>query len=269
MKFARLNALGASEMTRAEFSLAAALYCLSAIWSCPHAQEAKDNSGTNPAVQSRNLTISNEFRDLNGDKFFNVTDFKYTEPLGDGTSSMRWTVPFDGTNLLGSNKYGLGDISAKLSWVPYITKRQAFILSAELYAPTATNDLFGTGKWVIAPGLTWANFLSPEVIVAPAYIHNFSFAGDGSRTDVNRGDFDLYVVYKPQAKTWWITSDTTVSHDFENAATPISWELNFGHLLTKLNNGGAVNGYIRPGIGIGADRPYNFNIEVGISVINY
>jgi hypothetical protein len=35
-----------------------------------------------------------------------------------------------------------------------------------------------------------------------------------------------------------------------------------------LENGAAINGYIRPGIGIGADRPYDFNIEVGISLVN-
>jgi hypothetical protein len=233
------------------------------------AQETKDSSGTNPAVQSRNLTISNEFRDLNGDKYFNITNFKYTEPLGDGSTSIRLTVPFDATNLVGDDKFGLGDISAKFSWVPYISRRQAFILSAELFAPTASNDLLGTGKWVIAPGITWANFLGPEVIVAPAYIQNWSFAGDGDRADVNRGDFDLYVVYKPRGADWWITSDATVSRDFENRTTPMSWELNFGHLLKKLDGGGAVNGYIRPGIGIGRDRPYNVNIEVGISVINF
>jgi hypothetical protein len=71
------------------------------------------------------------------------------------------------------------------------------ITSGELGAPTASEDVLGSGKWTIAPGITWANFLSPEIIVAPAYVHTFSFAGDNDRGDINRGDFDLYFVYKP------------------------------------------------------------------------
>lgn len=60
-----------------------------------------------------------------------------------------------------------------------------------------------------------------------------------------------------------------MSHDFENNATPISQEVAFGRNLAKLNSGAAVNGYIRPGVGIGADRPYDFNIEVSISLVGF
>lgn len=249
-------------------SLAAALSCVFAVGAS--AQEAKDSSGTNPAILSRQLSKSNEYRFLADDYFFNVTNFRYTEPFLDGKASIRLTIPVNATDLApGDTDVGLGDIAAKLSWVPYISRSQAFILSSELYAPTASEDILGTGKWVIAPGITWANFVSPEVIVAPALIHNVSFAGEDDRPDVSRTDFDLYVVYKPHGKTWWITSDTTVSHDFEGDTTPISWELTFGRSLMQLDGGGALNGYIRPGIGIGHDRPYNFNIEVGINLINF
>lgn len=104
------------------------------------------------------------------------------------------------------------------------------------------------------PGLTWAHFASPEIIVAPAYIQNFSLGGDDDRPEVNRGDFDLYVVYKPHGKRWWITSDFTASHDFETDRTPLSWEVAFGRNLAKLESGAAVNAYVRPGLGIGHDR---------------
>jgi hypothetical protein len=249
-------------------SFAAALSCIFAP-DAP-AQEAKDSSGTNPAILSRQLSKSNEYRFLADDYFFNVTNFRYTEPFADGKASIRLTIPVNATDLAaGDTEIGLGDIAAKLSWVPYMSRSQAFILSSELYAPTATEDILGTGKWVIAPGITWANFVSREVIIAPALIHNISFAGDDDRPDVNRTDFDLYVVYKPHGKAWWITSDATVSHDFEGKTTPISWELTFGRSLMQLEGGGALNGYIRPGIGIGHDRPYNFNIEVGINLINF
>lgn len=233
------------------------------------AKEAKDTSGTNPAVLTRTLAISNEYRFLPDDEYYDITNLRYTEPFLDGKASVRLTVPLDGTNLTGDDEFGIGDVAAKFSWIPYLSRRQAFILSTEIYAPTASEDVLGTGKWVAAPGLTWAYFASPEIIIAPAYIHNFSFAGDSDRAEVNRGDFDFYVVYKPHAKRWWLTSDVTASYDFEAKTAPMSWEVALGFNLGKLANGGAINGYIRPGIGIGNDRPYDFNMEVGVSLVNF
>lgn len=233
------------------------------------AQETKDTSGTNPAVITRTLQISNEYRFLPGDEYYNQTLLRYTEPFLDGKVGVRLTLPLEATNLTAEDEFGIGDIAAKFSWIPYMSRHQAFILSTEIYAPTASEDILGTGKWVAAPGLTWAYFASPEIIIAPAYIQNLSFAGKDDRADVNRGDFDLYFVYRPHGKRWWITSDTTVSYDFETDATPVSWELNFGRNLAKFKAGSALNGYIRPGVGIGSDRPYDFNVEVGLTLVNF
>lgn len=233
------------------------------------AQEEKDTSGTNPAVLTRTLSISNEYRWLPSGDYYDQMLLRYTEPFFDGKAAIRLTLPLDATDMTGDGEFGVGDIAAKFSWIPHVSRNQAFILSTEIYAPTASEDVLGTGKWVAAPGLTWAYFASPEIIIASAYIHNFSFAGEGSRADVNRGDFDLYLVYRPHGERWWITSDTTVSHDFETDATPVSWELNFGRNLTKFENGAALNGYIRPGVGIGSDRSYDFNVEVGLTLVNF
>ena len=232
------------------------------------AQE-RDTSGTNPAVITRTLSLSNEYRFLPKDTYYNQTLLRYTEPFFDGKMGLRLTVPLEATDIIGEDQFGVGDVSAKLSWIPHVSRHQAFVLSTEIYTPTASENVLGTGKWVAAPGITWAYFASREVIIAPAYIHNFSFAGTDDRADVNRGDFDLYFVYRPHGERWWITSDTTVSYDFETDATPVSWELNFGRNLAKFENGAALNGYIRPGIGIGKDRPYNANIEVGLSLVNF
>lgn len=227
-----------------------------------------DTSGTNPAVLSRTLSISNEYRFLGHDSYYDVLNLRYTEPFSDGKAALRLTIPFDATDIIGDDE-GLGDIAAKFSWIPYLSRQQAFVLSGEIYAPTASKDTLGTGKWVAAPGITWAYFASPQVILAPALIHNVSFGGDDDRVDVNRTDFDFYVVYRPHGKRWWITSDVTVSRDFEAERSPVSWELAFGRNLAVLENGAAVNGYIRPGLGIGHDRPYDFNIEVGLSLVNF
>lgn len=234
-----------------------------------YAQEQKDTSGTNPAVITRTLSFSNEYRFLPGGDYYDQMLFRFTQPFLDGKAGLRLSLPLDATNVTGDGEFGIGDISAKLSWIPYVSRQQAFVLSGEVYAPTASEDVLGTGKWVAAPGITWAWFASPEIIIAPAYIHNFSFAGDDNRANVNRGDFDLYAVYRPQGKRWWLTSDFTASHDFEADTTPMSWEFQFGWNVAQLKNGAAVNAYVRPGVGIGPDRPYDANIEAGISLVNF
>jgi hypothetical protein len=232
-------------------------------------QEEKDTSGTNPAILSRTLSISNEYRFLPDDSYYNQTLIRYTEPFADGKMSARFTLPLNATDVSGDDEFGIGDIALKFSWIPYVSRQQAFVLSTEVYAPTASEDILGTGKWVVAPGITWAWFVSPEVILAPAYIQNWSVAGDDDRLDVNRGDFDFYVVYRPHGKRWWITSDLTVSHDFESDSTPADWEVTFGRNLKVFEDGAALNGYIRPGIGFGHDRAYDFNIEVGLTLVNF
>lgn len=247
----------------------AVIVTLSAAAAQAQAEDTADNSGTNPAVLSRTASISNEYRFLTTDDYYDVTLLRYSEPLGDGSTSLRFTLPVNATDIPGNDEVGLGDISAKFTWVPYVDRSQAFIVSGEVFAPTASEEVLGSGKWIFAPGIVWANFVSPNVIIAPAYVHNFSFAGDDDRAAVNRGDFDLYVVYKADSKLWWITSDLTVSYDFETDRIPASWEVAFGRNLARLDGGGAVNGYIRPGIGLGKDRALDYNVEVGLSIVGF
>jgi hypothetical protein len=112
------------------------------------ALDAIDTWGTNPAVLTRTFQISNEYRWLPDNQFFNQTLLRYTEPFFDGKASARLTVPQDATDLTCDDEFGLGDVSAKFSYVAYVSRRQAFILSTEIYARTATEDVLGTGKWV-------------------------------------------------------------------------------------------------------------------------
>lgn len=129
--------------------VAAVVALVGAVAVSAEAQE-KDTSGTNPAVLSRTAQISNEYRFLPDGDYYNVTNLRYTEPFFDGAASVRLTVPLDATDLTGDDEFGLGDIATKFSWIPHVSRRQAFILSTEIYAPTATEDILGTGEWVAA-----------------------------------------------------------------------------------------------------------------------
>jgi hypothetical protein len=243
---------------------------VAAVSSETFAQESeKDSSGTNPAVLSRSIGLSNDTKFFTDGSYYNTSSFKFTQPFNDGKMSLRLNLPVINTDLVGDNDIGFGDVGVKWTWVPHVDKKIGVIVSGEIVAPTASGGLFGSGKWTVAPGLTVAKFFSKEVIIAGAVIHTISFAGDDSRTDINRTDFDLYTVYKPAGKKWWLTGDLAAGYDYELKKAPASVKVALGFFVTKLQSGGVINGSIRPGVGIGNDRSFDYSLEVGLTLVNF
>jgi hypothetical protein len=74
-------------------------------------QQEVDTSGTNPAVLKRTRSVSNEYRFLDNDGYFDLTNFRYSEPFLDGRAALRLTVPFDGTDVELPIKTGQDQIS--------------------------------------------------------------------------------------------------------------------------------------------------------------
>jgi hypothetical protein len=227
-----------------------------------------DKTGTNPTVLSRTFNVLNEYLSRPAGSYLNTTTVRYTEPFADGRMSLRLSVPFAAMHVGGVTDSGLGDIAAKWTWVAHLDRREGYVVSAELFAPTAGQRSLGTGKWVFAPGLTYVYFASKEIIIAPALVHNVSFAGDGGRQNVNSTNFDLYTLYKPVGQNWWLTSDLTIGHNWIANTNPTSWKLALGTTIGKLGDG-VVNLTVKPGVGIGADRPFNWSLEVGLAVVGF
>jgi hypothetical protein len=231
--------------------------------------KSDDKSGTDPTKFFRTLGLRNEFQRLTNETSLNVTSFSYIEPFADGRMNLRLKVPLVYTDVLGDDEFGVGDISLRYNWLPYVDKKQGVLLSAELIADSASEDVLGRGKWTIGPAVTYAMFLSPTMIFAPAYQHNVSFAGDEDRNNINESVIDLYMVFTAQDKKSWFIIDPTIVIDWENERnTPVTLEAEYGRNIGTLF-GGALNVYIRPGIGIGQDRPYEWNIEFGFTVVGF
>jgi hypothetical protein len=230
---------------------------------------AKDNSGTNPAQLTRSFQFGADLRWLGNGRYFHQPNVRYTEPFANDRMSITLKAPLVSTNLdRGRALTGFGDLSAKWTWVAYIDPRQAIVPSFEVTAPTASERVTGAGRWTAAPGLTYAAFLSPEWIVAPAVVYVSSFGGERDRAHVSRLDTDLYAVYKPQGQRWWLTQDLTVSRDFIARKWPASYRVALGMNIGKLGDA-AVNLAIRPGIGIGRDKPFRYSFEVNLSVVGF
>lgn len=229
----------------------------------------EDKSGTDPTKFLRTLGLRNEYQRLTNDKSFNLTTLTYIQPFADGRMNVRLKAPLAYTDATGDDEFGLSDISLRYNWLAHVDASQGILLSADLTADTASEDVLGRGKWYIAPGLTYAMFLSPTMIFAPAYQHNISFAGDDNRNDINESVIDFYFVFTAADKKSWFTIDPTLVIDWENDEnTPLTLELEYGRNIGTLW-GGALNAYIRPGIGIGQDRPYDWNVEVGFTVVGF
>jgi len=259
--------MGVSGMTR--LLVVGVAVSLSSLARAQQADQGKDTSGTNPTVLSRTLNVTNEHKRLSNGRYANTLTTKFTEPFADGRMSIRFNVPYAMSNVTGRTIDGLGDMSAKLTWLAYLDRRQGLVVSTEVFGPSAMDRTLGMGRWVAAPGATYAYFLTPEVILAPALVHNVSSGGNTARADVNRTDFDFYAVYRPKGQNWWLTSDVTISRDFVARTTPMSWKLALGSGLAKLDNGAALNLSIRPGVGFGPDRPFRWSIEVGLSLVGF
>jgi hypothetical protein len=236
------------------------------------AQDApqEDKSGTNPTQLSRAFIIGNDFRQLPGGagRWFNNSYVRYAQPFNGGTMNLVFEAPFATTNIKQGEASGFSDASVKWNWVAHVDRAVGVVPSFKLTAPTATRDILGSGRWTASPGLTVAFFISPEFILAPAIVHTLSFADAAGRGRISRTDVDIYAVYKPKGQSWWLTSDLTVGRDHIARTWPASYKLALGMNLGKIGDG-AVNLSIRPGIGIGRNRPADFSIETSLSIVGF
>jgi hypothetical protein len=248
--------------------------------------DKEDKTGTNPLNFQRTAQVVNEFEGL-GHAQINLTRFRFAQPFDGGKMSFRVEIPLvyahaaiansggdEGgggsvTPAGGASRFGLGDINLKFSYVPYATKKGGLLTAVELNPPTATESVLGTGKWVLAPSVAYGFFLPGNHIFAPAYKHSISFAGRDSRSDVNNGSFDFYFVSKFDHNRQWITVDPTYLLNYQQGKySGATLRVIYGRVLGKIGDA-VVSGYVKPGVGIGHDRPNDWSLEAGISLIGF
>ena len=230
-------------------------------------EASEDKTGTNPLNFQPTVSLKNEYNDL-GDGYANFTRLVYAYPLQPNLK-LSAELPLLASDASGSSEFGVSDVLLKSSWIPYATKTMGVALGADLAAPTASPEALGTGKWVLLPSLTAAFFLPGHLIFAPAYKHGFSVAGDGDRADLHTGTADFYLVKKFDQNRQWLTFDPPLLLDYENdryeAATV---RLTYGRVLGKMGKG-VLSGFVKPGVGVGHDRPNDWSFEAGTSLIGF
>ena len=113
--------------------------------------------------------------------------------------------------------------------------------------------------FTVFPGI-----LGGRSLFAPGYQYVFDVAGDSSRPDIGRSQIDFYFVWLLANGKNWLIVDPQIVLDHENGKELGSVEAEWGFMIAPSAGGSA---YLRPGIGIGADKPYAWNTEVGLKFV--
>src|SRR5262249_13865539 len=202
-----------------------------------------------------------------GRDYQNITTFQYVQPFANNLA-VRLRLPVVGNDVSGSNQYGLGDITARVNWVPYVNRKVGVLVGSEFAFDTASKPQLGTGKYTIAPVGVLVFFLKQGWLFAPAYQQTVSYAGQSTRSDINVGATDLYLVKLTKSKRNWFIFDPTIITDYHNDRASGTFEFEAGQIVGRMGKGiGSL--YLRPGVGLGGDRVYNWNLEVGFKLIGF
>ena len=238
-----------------------------------------DKTGTNPINFTHDLRVYNEFQWLNtssGDGDQNVTTLEFRTPFSNGDWQFRirgrvQSLDIDGTAADVSDS-GFGDFDFRLLTVPYVNMEKKFALAVgfETFLPTATEDSLGSGALSFGPQVFpvfFAPFGITGTLIAPAYQHKFSIDEDEGRDDFHQGLIDVFFLWISSNKQYWSLLDPQILLDYENHTEFMLLDLEAGMMLDKYFGTKGHSAYVRPSVGIGADRPTDGSIEMGYKII--
>jgi len=240
----------------------------------------KDKTGTNPINFTFDARLYNEFQWLNtaGDGEQNITTFEFRAPFADGKWQFRSKIrgiflkaDVNGDGIDDVDESGLGDTDIRFMTVPYLNmkKKLGVALGVEFFLNTASEDSLGAGAWTVGPlvFLPFFNPLGPGSIIVPGYQHKFSIDEDDGRSQVHQGLIDLFIVKTFGGNQFWGFIDPQILLDYENDIEFMLLELQAGMMTDKYFGTKGHSAYIMPSFGVGADRPYDWSMEVGYKII--
>jgi hypothetical protein len=276
------------------FSIVALVFCLTAPGARAEEETAevetkgdveqkfkKDKTGTNPMNFTFDARLYNEYRWLNpdttGDGYQNLTTFEFRAPFAGGKWQFRGKARgvILKTDITDNGTYdidesGFGDIDLRFMTIPYMNlkKRSAVALGIEFFLDTASEDALGDGATIIAPLIFYGYFnpFGPGSIFVPGYQHKFGIDEDEGR-EVNEGLIDFFMVKTWSANQYWGFIDPQILLDYENDVEFMLLEIQAGMMTDKYFGTKGHSTWIMPSFGIGADRPYDFSLEVGYKII--
>jgi hypothetical protein len=241
-----------------------------------------DKTGTNPINFQRDIRVYNEFTWLNVPSGFdgsqNVTTVEYRTPFAGG--KWQWRVrgrfsTFDvDDNVPGGldiSESGLGDFDMRFLTVPIVNmeKRHAFAFGLEVFLNTASEDILGLGATSLGPQAFYVKFL-PRGLFAPGLQYKFSIDEDAGRRKVDQFLIDLNYLRMGLDKQSWFFTDPQIVIDNEINEEYAIVDFEWGWMMSKWKpdlKGHSF--YIRPSVGVGADRLTDGSIEFGYKIVGW
>lgn len=243
----------------------------------------KDNSGTNPVNFTYDFRIIQEmqqFKDDGGSQ--NKSYMEFRAPMGRDIANVtgqeagslvdlgsRFAVRLRGyyntvnfNDAANTTVSGIGDFDARIISVAHATSKFAIAPGLEAFFNTASNDVIGSGSTILAPVVFFGffNLMGKYSIFAPGLQHQFSVEGN----KVSRTILDIYYVKMlAKGKNWLIINPQPI-FDWENNTQYMVVDVEWGFMIVPKSG---IAGYVRPGFGIGADRPFNYNFEFAIKFV--
>jgi hypothetical protein len=171
---------------------------------------------------------------------------------------MRFEMPIAQTSTASSDELGLGDAYAQLLTIPYFTRKFAFAIGSGLGMPTATDDLLGTGRWVVAPTVAPVWFLQDGMFFVR--VQNLSTLGSNQE----RPEFNVLVVAPTFIHSvggrFWVLADTETQTDWRrDERTGIKSGLQVGRAIA-----GRVGVWAKPEVWWGPNPGGRWNLKFGV-----
>lgn len=171
---------------------------------------------------------------------------------------LRFEVPLVGADVRGEPGFGLGDAYAQFFVVPYVKGRFIWAVGSGFVIPTATDDLTGGGKWVLAPVVAplWRLSRGLFFIKFQNYV---SVAGKATRPDLN------YLLVTPTFihvvhRDWWILADSETRTKWtDDGRTGVKSGLQLGRRIAQ-----GVGLWMKPELWWGPNRDGEWNLKFGL-----
>jgi len=259
-----------------------AVAVLSMVAVTAYAQESQqqDNTGTNPVNFTRDIRVYNEYSILNteGDGTQNLTTAELRLPFADGKwqwrirarwNSIKADLNDDGSDDLDDS--GLGDLDMRFLTVLKLDMetRTAWAGGLEIFLNTADEDALGAGATSLGPQLFYVKFL-PTGLFAPALQYKFSVDEDDGRSEVDQFLIDInYLNMAKDKKSWFFTNPQLIfdnENDKEFAIVKVEWGWMMANWYDDLPG---HSFWVRPSVGIGADRPTEGAVEFGYKIVGW
>jgi len=237
-----------------------------------------DKTGTNPINFATDFRVYNNYTWLNfGDGSANVLTAEYRTPFLDGKWQWRVRARFTGIEadlnndgIDEINETGFGDMDMRFLTILSLNMEQktAWAAGLEVFLNTASEDTLGLGTTALGPQLFYVKFL-PRGLFAPGLQYKFSIDEDAGRAKTDQILIDLNYLRMAADKQSWFFTDPQIVIDNETNTEFAIVDLEWGWMMSKWTELKGHSFYVRPSIGVGAERLTDYSIEVGYKIVGF